>query len=408
VQAGVIRALVNGALAGPSIAINASHKYALTTRVYSLTQYRANETFHSSLTVRGGGTVPASVRVILEVHDVDPANVATLQALSTTLFDGVIVNAPAYCTYALVNAATMSATISFARVLRAVSTEVRTTAPSAATRTRLIGSVAEGAECILLGNQLTFFPAYAPVANEAIAVRYRAAGRAIARVRDEASIAGVGERSRVVQVLSPPAKTAVDGESAAAALLDDAVQQACSGEYTCWSDFLPGGAVSDPLPGDSVMCGGIFGAADGVIRQVEIEAVDLDEDRCRYLLAFANDSEDPLGFEIEKGRLGFEIDAVIPGASYIADVPDAEITAVTSTTCAIDCGVAAPASGGFEVRRSDRNFGAANDRNVVGRFATQTFTVPRLTRVQTYYVRAYDSSGRYSRYSTVLHVDYPL
>jgi hypothetical protein len=261
---------------------------------------------------------------------------------------------------------------------------------------------------MLLGNQLTFFPAYAPVANEAIAVRYRAAGRAIARVRDEASIAAVGERSRVVQVLNPPAKTALDCANAAAALLDDAVQQACSGEYACWSDFLPGGEASDPLPGDSLSCNGIFGAASAVIREVEIEAVDLDEDRCRYSLAFANDAADPLGFEIEKGRLGFEVDAVTPGAAYIADVPDAEITSVTSTTCSIDCGVAAPAGGGFEVRRSDQNFGAANDRNLVGRFATQTFTVPRLTRVQTYYVRAYDASGKYSRYSTGLHVDYPL
>jgi hypothetical protein len=403
-QSGVLRAIVSGALTGPSIALNATHKYTCTTRVYSLTQYRANETFHSSVGAHGGGTVAASVRVVLEVHDVDPANPATLQAQSTILFDGVIASAPAYCTYALANAATMNGSLSFARLLRAVSTEVRTTAPSAATRTRLIGSVAEGAECILLGNQVTFFPAYAPVANEAIAVRYRAAGRAVARVQDATSVAGVGQRSRVVQVLSPPCKTQLDCENAAAAILDDSVLPAVAGKYECWSDFLPG----DPLPGDRVTCTGTFGSGEGFFREVEIEAVDLDDDRCRYSLAFANDAMAPLGFEFQKGKLGFEVEAVSPGASYIVDVPNAEITAVTSTTCSIDCGQAAPSGGGFEVRRSDVNFGAANDRNLVGRFATQTFSVPRLTRVQTYYVRAYDASGEYSRYSTVLHVDYPF
>jgi hypothetical protein len=255
-----------------------------------------------------------------------------------------------------------------------------------------------------LGNQVTFFPAYAPVADEAIAVRYRAAGRAIARVQDASSVAGVGQRSRVVQVLVPPCKTQIDCESAAAALLEDAVLPAVAGKYECWSDLLPG----DPLPGDGVPYAGAFGLGEGLIREVEIEAVDLADDRCRYSLSFANDAMDPLGFEFQKGKLGFEVEAVSPGGSYIADVPNAEITAVTSTTCSIDCGQAAPSGGGFEVRRSDVNFGAANDRNLVGRFASQTFSVPRLTRVQTYYVRAYDAGGKYSRYSTVLHVDHPF
>jgi hypothetical protein len=155
-----------------------------------------------------------------------------------------------------------------------------------------------------------------------------------------------------------------------------------------------------------------LGAASGVIREVDIEAVDVGAlylgDRSRYELKFANDTVDPLSFDSDKGKLGFEVDPVTPGASFIADVPDAEIASVSSTTCSIDCGMAAPVGGGFEVRRSDVNFGGANDRNLIGRFNTQTFTVPRLTRVQTYYIRAYDASGRYSRYPTALHVDYPL
>jgi hypothetical protein len=80
---------------------------------------------------------------------------------------------------------------------------------------------------------------------------------------------------------------------------------------------------------------------------------------------------------------------------------------VTSTTVSIDIGGAPVAGGGFEVRRSDTNWGAANDRNLIGRFTTQTFTVPRLTRVQNYCIRMYDAAGKYSRYTTLLHVDIP-
>lgn len=406
VQSGVLRAFVNGAATGASITVNATHKYALTTRVYALAQYRAEERFVSSVASHGGASIAANARVVLEVHDVDPANVATLQAPSTTLFDAVLAT-PAFATYVLVNAATMNGSVSFARAQRAVSTEVRTTAPSQPTRTRLIGSVAEGAECIVLGNQIVFFPAYAPVANEAIAVRYRGGERSIARVQDAASIGANGVRTRVAHLLAPSPRTSADCENAAAALLEDMTQAAIAGEYACWSDFLPSGAASDPLPGDAVSCSGSFGAASGIVREVEIEAADLRDDRAHYTLRFANDAAEPLGCVVDKGRIADEPEIVTPGASYAADVPDAELTAITSTTVSVDCGTAPPSGGGFEVRRSDANFGPGADRNLVGRFTTQTFSVPRLTRVQTYAIRAYDAAGRYSRYSTVLHVDYP-
>ena len=43
-------------------------------------------------------------------------------------------------------------------------------------------------------------------------------------------------------------------------------------------------------------------------------------------------------------------------------------------------------------------------------FTGRSFTLPRLARIQDYYLRQYDASSppKYSRYSTALHVDYPL
>jgi hypothetical protein len=53
------------------------------------------------------------------------------------------------------------------------------------------------------------------------------------------------------------------------------------------------------------------------------------------------------------------------------------------------------------VRWSDSGWGPGNDRNLVGRFSIQTFTVPRLGSAQSYFLRQYDASSptRYSRYS---------
>ncbi len=64
----------------------------------------------------------------------------------------------------------------------------------------------------------------------------------------------------------------------------------------------------------------------------------------------------------------------------------------------------------IEVRGNDYGWGQANDRNLLGRFNTQTFSLARLAATQNYFLRLYDGSSppKYSRYSAALHVDYPL
>ena len=72
----------------------------------------------------------------------------------------------------------------------------------------------------------------------------------------------------------------------------------------------------------------------------------------------------------------------------------------TSTTVQVDAGVA-PASGyGIEVRENDYGWGQANDRNLLGRFSTQAFSLARLAATQDYFLRLYDNSSppKYSRY----------
>ncbi len=82
----------------------------------------------------------------------------------------------------------------------------------------------------------------------------------------------------------------------------------------------------------------------------------------------------------------------------------------THRTADLDAGVSAPAGGGFEVRWSDAGWGQYNDKNLAGRFTTQTFTLPRLAKVQNYFLRQFDASTppKYSRFSAALHIDYPF
>jgi hypothetical protein len=63
-----------------------------------------------------------------------------------------------------------------------------------------------------------------------------------------------------------------------------------------------------------------------------------------------------------------------------------------------------------EVRWSDFGWGLDNDRNLAGRFSTRTFNLARLAAVQNYFLRQFDSSTppKYSRYTTALHLKYPL
>jgi len=368
---------------------------------------------------RGGATIAADVQVVLEVHDIDPTNPGSLQAISTVLYDGLVPSAPGYCTYALVNSPSLYASINYVELQRVVEAEVRSALPTAAYRTRLLGGLADGAEGAISSYYLDFYPAYVPAANESIKVIYRSSALSLARVVNGSSAASIalgpdaGIRGGARHVTTPPARTSSECEIAALALMDDSCQQAWVGEYDTWSDFFPASG-QDVFPGDSIAVqvpsrGASFTA---IVREVDWQVTDLAGERGRYKINFANDAAAPFGFTFS-GAKPTPPDRTITtaqvGSSVIADLPQAEITAVTSTTVTIDAGVAPPTGGGIEVRSSDYGWGPGSDRYLVGRFTTETFTVPRLSREQNYYLRQYDASTppRYSRYSTLLHLDYP-
>jgi len=424
-----IQALIQGAATGPVVTTTAGHRYVLTTYLYSMEVYRAGETYHSSLHAAGSGmggaAIAADARFVLEVQDIDPANPATLVAPATVLYDGVIPNAPGFCTYALVNAASMQCSIAYTYAAHISLAEVRTALPSASYVTLVVGALSDGAECeIASSTSLDFYPQYVPPLNTLIVASYRGAGRAVAEVVNSAGVAALrngtdnGTRGLVRSMKTPSARTQTDCENAALAILDDAGAEAWSGGYETWSDFLPGGAA-DIFPGDAVAVnvpsrGAVFSA---IVRQVTIDVADPADDRGMYTIEFANDLAAPLAYQdaasattVPLQDMPAQLSTGQVGAYYLANLNEAQIVAVSSTTVNVDAGTA-PASGwGIEVRAHDYGWGAANDRTLLGRFSTQTFSLPRLARTQNYFLRLYDASSppRYSRYAAALHVDYPL
>lgn len=423
----VIQAFINGVATGPALTTITGHRYALTTRVCAVQAYRRQQAFHSSAhpagSPRGGATIASDVRFVLEVHDIDPASPGSQAAPSTVLYDAVMPNAPGLCAYALMNVLTAHCSTSLARLARITDAEIRSQVPAQAFRTRLVGPLADGAECQLISTPaLAFFSQYPPVANEKIVVRYRNRGRALARIVDPASVAALaagsddGTRAILRTVSAPAARTSTDCENAALALLDASIGQAWTGGYAVWSDFLPSGPASDVWPGDALAVNIPSRAAafTAIVREVAIECADLAGDGSLYRIVFANDAAAPLGFEFDSARLSEELDltatVTTAGTTFAADLPAAEITNATSTTVDIDAGAVPSSGGGIEVRRSDRNWGLEDDRDLVGRSTTQTFSLTRLSRSVDFFLRQYDGSSppKYSRYSTLLHLDWPL
>ena len=425
----VIQALINGSPTGPVVATTAGHRYVLTTHLYSMEVYREEETYHSSVHAAGSGwggaAIAADVRFVLDVQDIDPANPATMVAAATVLYDDVIANAAGLCTYALVNATNMQCSIAYTYVTHISLAEVRMALPNSGYETQVVGALSDGAACeIASSTSLDFYPQYVPPLNTLIVASYRGSGRAVAEVVNSASITSLqsgadnGVRGIVRTMKVPSARTQADCENAALAILDDAGGAAWSGAYQIWSDFLPGGAA-DIFPGDGLAVNvpsrsAAFGA---IVRSVSIDVFDPADDRGIYTIEFANDLAAPLalqdadsGVVVPLQDMPVRLSTGQIGAYYLSDLTDAQIMQVTSTTVSVDVGITPVGGGGIEVRAHDYGWGVANDRNLLGKFNTQTFTLARLAATQTYFLRLYDSSSppRYSRYAAALHVDYPL
>ncbi len=420
-----IQALINGGAVGNSMTTQPGHQYALATQLFANEAHRVHQTYCSSVhgggNGRGGDSIAAAMRVVLSVHDVDPNSPGTQALPATVLFDDVLGSVPAFAMYALANGADLHAQVAYTRLQQMVNAEVRSMIPGQGFRTRLPAALADGGECyISSAGELHFYPPYPPQANEQIVVSYRASARAIARVQDANSIAShnvgadSGRRSFVKGMSVPPAPTSIDCENAALALLDDRVQPARAGEYCVGNHCLP---ANDVFPGDAVQVvapsrSANFGA---IVREVDVQLTSLAHDRMQYAIRFANDAAELLAVDFSQATLPDPLPTAFtttgPSSSmYLPALTGAQVIDVIATEITVDAGTAPPTGGGIEVRRSDGGWGPTADGNLVGRYTSRTIVLPRLSRIQDYLLRQYDGSSpaKYSRYSALVSVNYPL
>ncbi len=436
-----LAALVNGVEAGTPFPVLAGHAYTLRLRVHCPEMLRVNQIFYGrtqngEAAPFGGGLVSAPLAVVLEVRDAaDSSNTGV-----TVLYDGTLAEAPAQAWVAAVNSLQMFGSIGSILLERTGSGWVESTDPATgATRTRLVGTSSQGVDCRLTSSAtgtVIFYAGRVPVVNERVTVLYRGRNCAVARVDDAASIAaeaadgGVGTARWLGHAVQPPARSSVDCEMAALAVVSAASNRAAALEGTYTAVNPIGG---DIWPGDALQLTANGSSISVIVRQVTVESGSAAPEALRYKLAFANDWAETLGLTLSEAVAA---DALLPAAALdlvpaptaddiptlpvhvLANLQQMTVTSVSTTTIQVDAGTDASTGGGFEVRRRDGGFGtglaagtaSAGNGDLVLRSPVRGFTIPRAAAEETFFVRMYDAGTPplYSRVSSAIVTHVPV
>jgi hypothetical protein len=407
---------VNGAEVGTVFTMLTGHTYTLRIRLHSVEMQRVLQAYYAmvngSIESFGGGLVSAPMSVVFELQDLGAAS----NTPATVLYDGSVVSSPASCSFVAVNSVQLFGSMGYCRVTQTGSAWVVSTLPSGVSFTRLIGVAGEGVDCKLSdAGKVTFFAGRVPVAGEIVTVLYRNQQRAVARLDNAASVAAEaaggmpGTAQWLGKVLKPEARSSMDCESAALAVLNFSVSRAAavSGSYEMVNP------AADVWPGDVLAFTSGGQTTNVIVRRVEaVDGMTCPEGLI-YKIAFANDWAEGLGLTLSEA---IAADALLPETALaapgnvLANLQQLQVVSATATALQVDSGTAPPAGGGFEVRRRDGDFGPGVDQDLVLRSPVRSFSIPREAQVEHYYVRMYDGSTPplYSRFSSGVFTDLPV
>jgi hypothetical protein len=359
----------------------------------------------------GGGLVTAPMSVVFELQDLGLAS----NTPATVLYDGSVVTSPATCSFVAVNSVQLFGSMGYCRITQTGSAWVVSTLPSGVRMTRLIGVTGEGVDCtVSAAGKVTFFAGRVPVAGELVTVTYRGQQRAVARLEDVASVAAEaaggmpGTAQWLGKVLKPAARSSMDCESAALAVLSFSASRAAAvaGTYVAVNP-------ADVWPGDVLAMTSAGQTTSVVVRSAEI----IDGMGCpemlTYRIAFANDWAEGLGMTLSES---IAADALLPETALsepgnvLVNLQELQVVSATGTALQVDSGMAPLAGGGFEVRRRDGDFGPGVDQDLVLRSPVRSFSIPREGQIEHYYVRMYDGSTPplYSRFSSAVFTNLPV
>jgi len=423
--------VVNGAEVGSVFAPTAGHAYTMRLRLHCVEMQRVMQRFYCMVdgAIESFGSasgVAAPMDVVFELVDEGAAS----NTPATVLYDsaaaigevGAIAGTPATCAFVVANALSLFGSIASVSVTRPGTIWVVSTLPSGSLQTRLVGISGQGLDCEATygtstgtSGKVTFFSGRVPVAGERVAVMYRGSQRSVARIEDAASVAAEvvggapGTCRWLGKVVQPIARSSADCESAALAILAFATSRtaAVAGEYACVNP------ASDIWPGDVLAVTSAGVTSSLLVRDVTVQdggAV------LKYEIKFANDWAtewaDGMGLRLSEA---IAADAILPqtaasaAGEVLANLQQLTVTSLSGTALGVDAGMAPPAGGGFEVRRTDWQFGIGVDAaDLVLRSPVRSFSIPRAAQVERFYVRMYDGSGLYSRFSSAVFVNWPV
>ncbi len=415
----VVSPMLQGVASGVTFTPVAGHLYTLRIRTYCKEVQRMLAAYYgvgdSGEVSYGGSAILSSANVVMEVQD------TTFGAtdVSTVLYDGSIALSPALATFAPVNSTNLVGSIANITVTEAGAVWVTSQDPGGSVFTRRLGLSTQGADARVERNGvLRFYATAVPAVNETITVTYRTVHRSVARLASAASIAAEGNSTIpgtatwAGSVISPAARSSADCENAAFTMLALATSRAAawSGKYSGFNLQTP----QDIWPGDVLAVNAVSTGVNAnlVVRAVTIEAGSSSPDLTKYTIAFANDWAEALSMKLSTT---VPKDAWLPqqpqtAVTVLANLAGLTITSVTGSTIQIAAGVAAPAGGGFEVRRRDWHFAPGNDADLVLRSPVSNFTIPREAAIEQYFIRQYDASAppNYSRFSSAVFINAPL
>jgi hypothetical protein len=406
---------VNGAEVGTVFTLVQGHIYTLRIRLHCVEAQRVLQSYYAMVDgvvqAFGGGLVTAPMSVVFELQDLGAAS----NTPATVLYDGSVTSSPASCSFVAVNSVQLIGSMGYCRMTQTGSAWVVSTLPSGVKMTRLIGVTGEGVDCkISAAGKVTFFTGRVPVAGEFVTVTYRVQQRAVARLENAASVAaeaagGVpGTAQWLGKVLKPEARSSMDCESAALAVLSFATSRsaAAAGTYVAVNP-------ADVWPGDVLAIASDGQAMSVVVRRVEIVNGMACPEVLTYRMAFANDWAEGLGLTLSET---IAANALLPQTALsapgnvLANLQQLQVVSATGTALQVDAGTAPPVGGGFEVRRRDGDFGPGVDQDLVLRSPVRSFSIPREGQIEHYYVRMYDGSTPplYSRFSSGVFTDLPV
>jgi hypothetical protein len=262
------------------------------------------------------------------------------------------------------------------------------------------------------------------------------AGQSIARVQDQVAIAAEatvsgdnGIRSAIMNNLQPPPRTSDECEAAAAAAILDREYPQFQGTYTVetiphkfenlfspslyqypWSGrFLYINSPVRGVTGQNFFANTVRTQVVELKQEIMVFSVDYGPDTyLERLLPVFQEREQDLLTPTQTVPPPNPITLPEVLNAHLATLDQAQVTqivnALSGNYIVVDLG--APPVTACEVRNVDGGWGTA-DQGRVGLFTSQIFTLPRVVRDQTWYLRTLNG-GIYSRFSKVLRVVYPL